>query len=93
MIVLGIESTAHTFGIGIIKDKQVLANVNDSYTTESGGMIPVQSAEHHVECCDRVLKTALEKANISLHEVDVIAYSRGHGMGHCLRREIIRMEN
>ena len=47
MIILGIESTAHTFGVGIVKDKKVLANVRDMYTTESGGIIPMESAEHH----------------------------------------------
>ena len=33
MLALGIESTAHTFGVGIIRDKKILANVKDSYTT------------------------------------------------------------
>ena len=45
--ILGIESTAHTFGVGIVKDKKVLANVKDMYTTESGGIIPIESAKHH----------------------------------------------
>ena len=38
MICLGIESTAHTFGVGIVESKnkkiKVLVNVKDSYTTE-----------------------------------------------------------
>ena len=40
-IILGIESTAHTFGIGIVRDGKVLANVRDMYTTEKGGIIPI----------------------------------------------------
>ena len=49
MICLGIESTAHTFGVGIVDDKgKVLANVKDMYTTESGGIVPARSAAHHV---------------------------------------------
>ena len=63
MICLGIESTAHTFGCGIVTDKkEVLANTRDVYTTQTGGIIPAQAAEHHVECFDRVIKSALEKA-------------------------------
>ena len=45
--ILGIESTAHTFGIGVVKDGKVLSNVKDSYTTEKGGIIPTDAAKHH----------------------------------------------
>jgi len=38
--IVGIESTAHTFGVGILNMKgEILANVRDSYTTSEGGMI------------------------------------------------------
>lgn len=85
MICLGIESTAHTFGIGIIKDRKVLANVKDSFTTKTGGIIPSKAAEHHVEVCDKVLSDALSKAGITMNDVDLISYSQSPGIGHCLR--------
>ncbi len=85
MICLGIESTAHTFGVGIVKDKKVLANVKDSYTTKSGGIIPVNAAEHHIEVCDNVILNALSKAKIKLKNVDLISFSQGPGIGHTLR--------
>ena len=85
MICLGIESTAHTFGVGIVKDKKVLANVIDSYTTKSGGIIPVNAAEHHVEVSNKAILEALKKANIKLDDVDLISFSQGPGIGHCLR--------
>ncbi len=85
MICLGIESTAHTFGIGIVKDKIVLANVNHSYTTKSGGMIPFNAAEHHIDVCDKLIKDALEKANVKLQDIDLISFSQGPGIGHTLR--------
>lgn len=84
-ITLGIETTAHTFGVAILKDEKVLSNANDSYTTKKGGMIPTKASEHHVEVCDEVLKKSLEKANIKLSEVDLIAFSQAPGLGHCLR--------
>ena len=31
MLVLGIESTAHTFGVGITDGKEILANEKDAY--------------------------------------------------------------
>ena len=43
MNILGIESTAHTFGVGIVTNNgQILANVKDMYKTTSGGMIPLE---------------------------------------------------
>jgi N6-L-threonylcarbamoyladenine synthase len=85
MICLGIESTAHTFGVGIVNDRKVLANVKDTYTTETGGIVPRLAAEHHIEVCDRLLSEALKKAGISPKQVDIIAYSRSPGLGHCLK--------
>ena len=41
MICLGIESTAHTIGIGIVNDKgEILANEKYVFTTETGGLKP-----------------------------------------------------
>ena len=86
MICLGIESTAHTLGIGIMDDKgNVLANEKSSYTTDEGGIHPRKAVEHHVLFYDFVLKRALKSANITLKEVDLIAFSRGPGLGGCLR--------
>jgi len=86
MICLGIESTAHTFGAGIVTDKkQVLSNIRDVYTTKEGGIIPTRAAEHHVECFDKVIKKALETAQISLKDIDLIAFSQAPGIGHTLR--------
>lgn len=84
MIVLGIESTAHTFGVGIIKDKKILANAKDSYTTEKGGIIPVHAAEHHKQVKDKVLQKALEQAKLKIEDIDLIAYSSGPGIAPCL---------
>tara|TARA_Y100000034_G_C6860429_1_gene391526 strand:+ start:295 stop:1278 length:984 start_codon:yes stop_codon:yes gene_type:complete len=86
MICLGIESTAHTFGIGIVTDdKQVLANERELFTTEKGGMIPAKVADHHVEICDKVIKLALDKVGLKLSDIDVIAFSQAPGQGHALR--------
>ncbi|MBN2051930.1 bifunctional N(6)-L-threonylcarbamoyladenine synthase/serine/threonine protein kinase [Candidatus Woesearchaeota archaeon] len=87
MICLGIESTAHTFGIGIVdqKGKKVLANIINAYKTEIGGIIPAKVAEHHIEVLDDCLKKAMEKAGIRFNNIDLIAYSQGPGIGHTLR--------
>ena len=83
-IILGIESTAHTFGIGIVCDGKIIANKMDMYTTESGGIIPLDSAKHHREVSERVYKEALEEAKINEKEIDAIAFSQGPGLSPCL---------
>ncbi|AHF81166.1 bifunctional N(6)-L-threonylcarbamoyladenine synthase/serine/threonine protein kinase [Thermococcus paralvinellae] len=85
MIALGIEGTAHTLGIGIVTEKKVLANVFDTLTTEKGGIHPKEAAEHHAKLMKPLLKKALQEANISIEDVDVIAFSQGPGLGPCLR--------
>lgn len=81
MNILGIESTAHTFGVGIITSTgKILANVKDSYTSNDIGMIPDQIVEHHQKIAEKVLQTALEEAKLTWKEIDFIAYSAGPGI-------------
>lgn len=45
------------------------------------GFLPRETAQHHREHVLPVLKEALEKANLTLKDVDVICYTKGPGMG------------
>lgn len=85
MNVLGIESTAHTFGVGIVTEKgEVLANVKDSYTSKNKGMIPHEIAEHHQTVAGKVLQDALKEARLDWEKIDFIAYSAGPGLDPAL---------
>ena len=85
MIILGIESTAHTFGVGIVDDKgKVVANKLDSYTSDSIGMIPNKIAEHHQAVAAKILEKALQSAKMKMKDVDMIAYSAGPGLDPAL---------
>lgn len=83
-IVLGIESTAHTFGIGIVKNEKILANEKDSYTTKKGGIIPLDAARHHKEIASEVYKRAIKIAKIKEEKIDAIAFSQAPGLAPCL---------
>ncbi len=83
-VILGIESTAHTFGIGIVKNSKILANIKKTYTTEKGGIIPMESAKHHRENSSEIYLTALKEAGIKEEEIDAIAFSQGPGLAPCL---------
>ena len=85
MIILGIETTAHTFGVGIVTNEgKVLSNVKDSYTSKDVGMIPHEIAEHHNEVAEKVLKEALDEAEVVFGDIEFIAYSAGPGLDPCL---------
>jgi N6-L-threonylcarbamoyladenine synthase len=83
-IILGIESTAHTFGIGIVENSQILANVKRAYTTKKGGIIPMESAKHHHEKRYEIYFEALKEAKIKEEDIDAIAFSQGPGLAPCL---------
>src|SRR3989344_948390 len=85
-ICLGIESTAHTLGIGIVQDGKVLANARDMYKPPEGeGIIPRKAADHHADVFGEVLAKSLSDAGVSLREIDLFAFSRGPGIRQCLR--------
>lgn len=83
---LGIESTAHTFGVGISTSTgEILANENNSYVPTEGGIHPREAAQHHSAVAADVLSSALRVAGIEPASLGVIAFSQGPGLGPCLR--------
>lgn len=93
---LGIESTAHTLGASMVESDinpenysqascNILSNEKDSYSTEKGGMIPRELAEHHYGVAPTIIKQALAKANCKMSDIELIAFSQGPGIGNALR--------
>lgn len=87
MICLGIESTAHTFGAGIVDEKgKILANARDTFIAKLGkGIVPREAANHHADVCADVIKKALAEADVKLSDIDLIAFAQGPGLPPCLR--------
>ena len=94
-VIIGIESTAHTFGVGVLDMKgNILSNVKDSYMTKEGGMIPMDVRVHHAEVGGEVFKKALKEAGIYLvnadkegskvGNVEAVAFSNAPGLAPCL---------
>ena len=83
---LGIESSADDFGVGIATFKgEILANKSDSYIPLEGGIHPREAARHHAEVADKVLHEVLVEAGVKPHQLSVIAFSQGPGLGPSLR--------
>ncbi len=74
-----------TFSVGVFDGKNILANIKDTFTTIEGGMIPNEVANHHIRLKEEILEKALKTANLSMEDVDLIAYSEGPGLAPCLK--------
>ena len=88
--VLGIEGTAWAASAAVF-DSEGEGDCfieTDPYQPESGGIHPREAAEHMRDAIPRVVETALEHARETARveePVDAVAFSRGPGLGPCLR--------
>jgi N6-L-threonylcarbamoyladenine synthase/protein kinase Bud32 len=83
---LGLESTADDFSVGILSFKgKVLANEISAFMPETGGIHPREAARHHAQVAGKVLAEAIKKARIKPHQIKIVAFSQGPGLGPCLR--------
>jgi N6-L-threonylcarbamoyladenine synthase/protein kinase Bud32 len=86
VLCLGIEGTAHTFGVGIVNSKgKILSNVKKVYVPPKGGIHPRDAAQFHAANARPALDEALRRAEVELDDIDLIAFSAGPGLGPCLR--------
>lgn len=84
MVIVGIESTAHTFGVGVVRNGKIIANARDMYKPVQGGIVPMESATHHRAVAESLWTSALETAGVSERDIDAIAFSHAPGLAPCL---------
>ncbi len=84
MAVIGIESSAHTLGVGVVADGRVLANEMRMYPITDEGIIPSKVADFHVGNVRKAISSALRKARVSLEDIEAVGYTKGPGLGPCL---------
>jgi len=89
MICLGIEGTAHSIGVGIIKDVKgkcrILSNLIKTYQPEKGGIHPREAANHHASYIAGLISESVHMAGVDFSDIDLISFSQGPGLGPCLR--------
>jgi N6-L-threonylcarbamoyladenine synthase/protein kinase Bud32 len=90
MRVLGVEGTAWAASAAVYDS--VLDSVlieSDQYEPDSGGIHPREAAEHMGDAIPRVVERALDHAESTDDgdgpAIDAVAFSRGPGLGPCLR--------
>mgnify|MGYP000692206305 CR=1 FL=1 len=95
--VLGIEGTAWAASAAVYDATSDSVEMEtEAYTPDSGGIHPREAAEHMAEHLPAVVETVLERARGEYgpdtatgedgeSPVDAVAFSRGPGLGPCLR--------
>ncbi len=92
MKILGIETSCDETAAAILdikssEDIKVLSNVVSSQISlhaQFGGVVPNLAAREHVKNIDHVFTTALNEAGVTIDEIDLIATTRGPGLGPSL---------
>lgn len=86
-ICLGIESTAHTFGVSVVRESgEILSDLREVYKPPAGlGIHPRDAAQHHTRVAPKILFKALKVASVRIDEISAVAVSLGPGLGPALR--------
>ncbi|MFB6111604.1 MAG: bifunctional N(6)-L-threonylcarbamoyladenine synthase/serine/threonine protein kinase [Halobacteriaceae archaeon] len=83
MRVLGVEGTAWAASAAIYDDDaDRVTQFSEAYQPDSGGLHPREAAEHMREHIPAVIEAAIAAAE---GPIDAVAFSRGPGLGPCLR--------
>lgn len=86
MICIGIEGTAEKTGVGIVDSSgEILASEGKSLIPLSGGIHPREAAEHHASHIVPLINRVLFESNLEFSDIDLVAFSRGPGLGPALR--------
>lgn len=84
ILILAIESSCDETAAAVVKNgREVLSNVINSQIDihkRYGGVVPEIASRCHIEAIDTVIDEALEKANVTLDDVDAIAVTYGPGL-------------
>ncbi len=86
-LVLGIESSCDETGVGIVRGRELLANVISSSMDEHaryGGVVPEVAARAHLEAMAPAIREAVERAGIQLSDLDAVAVANGPGLAGAL---------
>jgi N6-L-threonylcarbamoyladenine synthase len=81
-IILGIETSCDDTSASILRNYSVLSNVtaNQLIHERYGGVVPELASRSHQENIVQVVDSAISKANVSLDEIDAVAFTQGPGL-------------
>ena len=84
ILTLGIESSCDETSVAVVKNgREVLSNIIDTQIPiheKYGGVVPEIASRNHIEAISRVMRKALEKANVTLENITAITPTYGPGL-------------
>lgn len=82
VIILAIESSCDDTGAAVCIDGKIKANfiANQSVHEKYGGVVPELASRAHMQNIVPVVDTALKTANISVKDIDAIAFTQAPGL-------------
>jgi N6-L-threonylcarbamoyladenine synthase/protein kinase Bud32 len=83
---LGIESTAHTFSVGILDfNGNIYSLISDIFVPDKGGLHPGMVRDQHLNNFMKIINKALLEAKIPIKDINLIAFSQSPGLGPVLK--------
>ena len=81
-IILGIESSCDDTSAAVLVGNEIRANIiaGQAVHEKFGGVVPELASRAHQENIIPVVQTALQTAQISLSDLDAIAFTQGPGL-------------
>lgn len=84
MLILGIESSCDETAAAVVRDgREILSSIIASQIDLHrpwGGVVPELASREHLEKIEPVVSEALEKANVTLKDIDAVAVTQGPGL-------------
>ena len=74
IITLGIESSCDETSASIVKNSQI--KIHEQF----GGVVPEVASRNHIEAISNVVKEAINQADITMDDIDIIACTYGPGL-------------
>lgn len=81
-VIFAIESSCDETSAAVCKDGKILSNfiANQKVHEQYGGVVPELASRAHMQNIVPVVDTALKEANISLDQIDAIAFTQSPGL-------------
>ena len=84
MLTLGIESSCDDTAAAVLQDGDTLLSSvissQDTIHTRFGGVVPELASRRHLESIYPVVQEALDRAGVSITDIDLIAVTQGPGL-------------
>jgi N6-L-threonylcarbamoyladenine synthase len=82
MIILAFETSCDETSAAVLKNETVLSNIvlSQMFHSEWGGVVPEIASREHLKSIVKITEKALEKANIKINDVNLVAAANEPGL-------------